>query len=239
MKTVAVIQARHTSSRLPGKMLLPLCNIPVIAHIIARAQSVSEIDQVCVTIPEGEAQRPLADYIGTLDNIHLSRGPEENLLRRFAVAATETKADTVIRLWGDCPAIDPALIQHLLREFHIAKTDWAYLSDDSGYPLGNECQVFDTHVLQAADQEVASAQDKEFVHTYLEKNEVRFSCRKVYRDRMPSKQVNRPQLLLDTATDYSNLCQIFEALYLTSPVFGVSNVERFAKVRPELFQSTS
>lgn len=239
MTTVAVIQARHTSTRLPGKMLLPLSNVPVISHIIARAQSVSEIDQICVTIPEGEAQKPLADYISMLDNVHLSRGPEENLLRRFAIAAKQTNTDIVIRLWGDCPAIDPAVIQHLLSTFHTMKTDWTYLSDNSGYPLGNECQVFNTWALHAADKEATSKKDQEFVHTYLENNADRFTCSKVYRDGTPSKQINRPQILLDTASDYANLCKIFEALYLISSIFNVAEVEKLAASKPELFRPAS
>ncbi len=239
MTTVAIIQGRHTSSRLPGKMTLPLCGIPVIEHIVERARNIPEIDRICVTIPEGDAQAPLAEFIQTLKDVHLSRGPEENLLRRFVIAATETGADRVVRLWGDCPAIDPAVIQHLLRAWDTANTDWAYLSDDSGYPLGNECQAFDAQALLTADHEVTNIQDQEYVHTYLENNADRFSCCKVYRDGTPSKQTNRPQILLDTAFDYENLCRIFEALYPASPVFGVSEVEKLANARPELFRPAS
>jgi len=239
MKTVAIIQARHTSSRLPGKMLLPLAGVPVIQHIIQRVRSVPEINQICVTIPDGNDQAPLASYIEAQDDIHLSRGPEENLLRRFAIAATETNADHVVRLWGDCPAIDPVVIQHLLSAWDSANTDWAYVSDDSGYPLGNECQAFDAQVLLTADREVTSIRDQEYVHTYLEDHADRFTCSKVYRDGAPSKPLNRPQILLDTADDYENLCQIFEALYPASSVFGVASVEKLAHAKPELFRTVS
>lgn len=239
MKTVAVIQARHTSSRLPGKMLLPLCNIPVIAHIIARAQSVSEIDQVCVTIPEGEAQRPLADYIGTLDNIHLSRGPEENLLRRFTIAAEQTSADFVTRLWGDCPAIDPAVIRQLILTFRAEQTDWAYLSDKSAYPLGYECQAFRAHVLTTADREVTEAYDQEALHTFLNKHPERFSKTDIWKDDVPDQCPSELQILLDTNEDYKKLCVIFEMLYPSASLFGLDEIEALAKRRPELFTAAS
>ena len=235
MTTVAVIQARHTSTRLPGKMLLPLCNVPVISHIIARAQSVSEIDQICVTLPEGVAQKPLADYIGTLENVHLSRGPEKNLLRRFAIAAEQTSAEIVIRLWGDCPAIDPTVIRQLIQNFHNEQTDWAYLSDQSGYPLGYECQAFRTHVLTKADREVTDAFDKEALHTFLNKYPERFSRTNIWRDDIPEQCPSELQILLDTDQDYKKLCAIFEALYPSSSLFGLSDVIKLVAQHPELF----
>lgn len=239
MKTVAVIQARHTSSRLPGKMLLPLCNIPVIAHIIARAQSVSEIDQICVTIPEGDAQRPLAEYIGMLDNIHLSRGPEENLLRRFTIAAEQTSADIVIRLWGDCPAIDPAVIRQLILTFRSEQTDWAYLSDKSGYPLGYECQAFRAHVLAAADREVTKAYDQEALYTFFENYPERFSRTDIWKSNDQNQQPIKMEILLDTAEDYKKLCIIFEALYPSSSLFGYADIIKLAVQRPEVFSDIS
>lgn len=239
MTTVAVIQARHTSTRLPGKMLLPLCNVPVITHIIARAQSVSEIDQICVTIPEGEAQRPLADYIGTLENVHLSRGPEENLLRRFAIAAEQTSADIVIRLWGDCPAIDPAVIRQLILNFQVEQTDWAYLSDQSGYPLGYECQAFLAHVLATADRDVTNAFDQEALHTFLNKHPELFSRTNIWKDNIPEQYPSELQILLDTDQDYKKLCAIFGALYPASPLFGLADVIKLAAQHPELLSKVS
>jgi len=235
MTTVAVIQARHTSTRLPGKMLLPLCKVPVISHIIARAQSVSEIDQICVTIPEGAAQKPLADYIGTLDNVHLSRGPEENLLRRFAIAAEQTNANIVIRLWGDCPAIDPAVMRHLILNFQAEQTDWAYLSDKSGYPLGYECQAFRAHVLATADRGVTDAFDQEALHTFLNKHPDHFSRTNIWKDDIPGQSPSKLQILLDTDEDYKKLCAIFEALYPSSSLFGLADVIKLAAQHPELF----
>lgn len=238
MTTVAVIQARHTSTRLPGKMLLPLCNVPVITHIIARAQSVSEIDQICVTIPEGEAQRPLADYIGTLENVHLSRGPEENLLRRFAIAAEQTSADIVIRLWGDCPAIDPAVIRQLILNFQVEQTDWAYLSGESGYPLGYECQAFRAHVLATVNQEATEAFDQEALHTFLNKYPERFSKTNIWKDDVPGQCSSELQILLDTGEDYKKLCAIFELLYPSTSLFGLDEITVLARRRPELFTAT-
>ncbi len=235
MTTVAIIQARHTSTRLRGKMILPLAGIPVIEHIVRRAQSVREIDSVCVTIPEGPAQAPLDDVIRTIGDVHVSYGPDENLLRRFARAARETGADVVVRLWGDCPAIDPDAIRHLLRTFRTSGADWAYLSDQSGYPLGYECQAYKASALNSADNEVHDISDQEYVHTFFQRHPARFQFADVKRPGTDHIIPSPLQLLLDTKGDYLKLGKIFERLYPVSAIFGLSDVEKLAGTEPSLF----
>ena len=233
MNTVAVIQARHTSTRLPGKMLLPLAGMPVIEHIVRRARAVPAIDHICVSIPDGDAQAPLADFIETLEGVHLSRGPEEHLLTRFAIAAAETGADVIVRLWGDCPAIDPSLIRVMLDTFNASKADWAYLNDKSGYPLGNECQAITREMLDIATAEATSPNDLEAVHTYLDRDPARFLKCSILRP-AADRQSNR-QMLLDTAEDYRKLSVIFAALYPANPLFGLTETEALAEQEPVLF----
>jgi len=233
MTTVAIIQARHTSSRLPGKMTLPLAGIPVIEHIVRRIRTVGGIDKICVSIPEGPTQTPLADVIGTLDDVYLSRGPEDHLLTRFAIAASETAADVVVRLWGDCPAVDPVLVEGAIGTFFAEAPDWTYLSDQSGYPLGNENQVIARAALDTAAAEVTGDDDLEAVHTWLVKHPERFRRLDI---RRPGTTGPSPfQMLLDTADDYAKLCKVFEALYPANPTFGVADVEVLAEVVPALF----
>ncbi|MGJ3258682.1 MAG: cytidylyltransferase domain-containing protein [Rhodospirillales bacterium] len=234
MTTVAVIQARHTSTRLPGKMILPLAGLPVIAHPVRRAQAAPGVDKVCVTIPEGDAQAPLAGAVERLDGVHLSRGPEEHLLTRFVIAARETGADIVIRLWGDCPAVDPALVGLALDSFRAEKPDWAYLNDKSGWPLGSECQVLARGLLETADAEVTDEKDLEYVHSWFDRQPERFRKLEITR---PGGAGQHPlEVLLDTEADYARLGKIFERLYPLNPLFGMADVETLATEAPELFQ---
>jgi spore coat polysaccharide biosynthesis protein SpsF len=234
MTTVAVIQARHTSTRLPGKMILPLAGLPVIAHPVRRAQAAPGIDKVCVTIPEGDAQAPLADAVEKLDGVHLSRGPEEHLLTRFVIAARETGADIVVRLWGDCPAVDPALVGLALDRFRAEKPDWAYLNDKSGWPLGSECQVLARALLETAAAEVTDEKDLEYVHPWFDRHPERF--RKLALTRSANPAPSPLEMLLDTEADYAKLCKIFERLYPLNPLFGMADIETLAAGEPDLFQ---
>lgn len=239
MTTVCVIQARHTSTRLPGKMILPLCDVPVIEHIINRARSVADIDRICVTIPEGDAQAPLADFLARFRDVHISRGPEEHLLTRFAIAADETGADVIVRLWGDCPAIDPAVIRQLLGTFSEEGTDWAYLSGKSGYPLGYECQAIRAAALQSANREAVDLADLEYLHSYFDRFPERFSKSDIRRPGFTGDTTNPLQMLLDTHEDYRNLQTIFATLYPDNPMFGLSEVEVLAAKEPSLFAASS
>ena len=102
MTTVAIIQARNTSKRLPGKVVLPLAGVPVVTHIAERMKMTDGVDVVCVAIPDGPGQAPLAELVESLDGVILARGPEDDILRRFAIAAEQTHADIVLRLFADC-----------------------------------------------------------------------------------------------------------------------------------------
>ena len=108
MTTVAVIQARMTSRRIPGKVMLPLAGKPIVYRIVERLRYIPSIDRICVSVPDGDTQEELVAFVGRLAGVELTRGPEEDILSRFAIAARGTGADTVCRFWGDCPAIDPA-----------------------------------------------------------------------------------------------------------------------------------
>jgi spore coat polysaccharide biosynthesis protein SpsF len=235
MNTVAVIQARHTSTRLPGKMLLPLAGKPVIEHIIDRARCVAGIDEVCVTIPHGEAQKPLEIFLMSLNNVRLSRGPDDDLLRRFARAAHKTDAEVVVRLWGDCPAIDPTVIDHLLNEFYSNGADWAYLNDKSGYPLGYECQAYKRDALRVANLEVTDPTEREFIHSYFLRHPMRYKYANVTRHCHGPVTPSTLQLLLDTPSDYCKLVEVFDRLYGHSPAFGLTDIEMLAKSMPSLF----
>lgn len=235
MTTVAIIQARHTSSRLPGKMNLPLAGIPVIEHIVRRVGDIEEVDRICVTIPEGSAQAPLADVIGSIDGVHISRGPEENLLARFTIAAHETDADVIVRLWGDCPAVDPVLVRHALNAFKREKADWAYLSDKSGWPLGSECQIIKRDTLDTANAEACTATDLEIITPWLDARPEHFRKLSVVR---PGATGQSPlEILLDTGADYTKLCKIFDRLYPHNPLFGMNDIERLAADDPALFRA--
>lgn len=112
MRTVAIVQARLGSTRLPRKVLADLGGRPMIAHTLERAVAIPGIDEVVLAIPFGETA--LAE-VGRSVGAMVVEGPEADVLARVLWAAEQTQADVIVRLTGDCPLIDPFLADRLLR----------------------------------------------------------------------------------------------------------------------------
>lgn len=109
MTTVAIIQARTGSSRLPGKVLLPLLGEPLLTRVVRRVGRADRLDKVVVattTQPADDAIVSLAEREGW----PVERGSETDLLNRYVQAARRHRADVVVRITSDCPLIDPRLI---------------------------------------------------------------------------------------------------------------------------------
>jgi len=227
----AIIQARYNSTRLPGKALLPLADRPVLGHIVERARRIPGIDVVAVTVPDGPNQEPLIDFVGGIEGIRLSRGPEADLARRYRVAAGECGATTVVRLWADCPVLDPALTGALLAAARGAGMPFATIPLDSGYPEGVEAHVMTVEALAAADVEATATDERETIHLFFSRRPERFPA--LHFRRQPNRHALK--VLLDTPDDYRRLRQVFDILYPGNPAFGVAEVETLAAVRPELF----
>jgi len=233
MTAAAVIQARLTSTRLPGKVLLPLAGEPAIFQIVERLRRIASIDRICVSVPDGDAQQPLSQYVESLGDVRLTRGPEEDILRRLTMAAEATGADTVYRFWGDCPAVDPAVCNALIAIYHGDRLKFATIPDKSGYPGGYEFEIIDAVCLRAADAEIRDAAARHVFHDIFTAEPERFP--QFHLRRRPF--LSHLRLLLDTPDDYRRLAQIFSILYPENPAFGLAEVEALARQEPALFIS--
>ena len=109
MKTVAIIQARLGSQRLPGKVLRQICGKPMIERVHQRVQRCESIDQTVVAISDSDADDPLAEYCQS-KAWNVVRGSENDVLSRYVLAAETFQADRVVRITSDCPLIDPQTV---------------------------------------------------------------------------------------------------------------------------------
>jgi len=233
MTATAVIQARLTSTRLPGKVMLPLAGEPVIFRIVERLRRIASIDQICVSVPDGDGQEPLLEYVESLVDVHLTRGPEEDILRRLTMASEATGADTVYRFWGDCPAIDPAVCDKLIAIYHRDKLTFATIPDKSGYPGGYEFEIVNAACLRAVDADIQDAEARHVFHNIFTAQPGRFP--QFHLRRRP--YLSHLRLLLDTPKDYQRLARIFSILYPAKSAFGLAEIKALARREPALFVS--
>lgn len=174
MKTVAIIQARMGSTRLPGKVLADLGGKPVLAWVVRAARAALGIDDVWVATSTATADDAVAVWCKA-NGISAHRGSESDVLDRYAGAAKASGAQIVVRLTADCPLLDPAVIAQTIRLRSMTGADYASNVDPPTWPDGLDCEVLAANALFAAAAEATRASDREHVTPFVRNNRDRFT----------------------------------------------------------------
>lgn len=174
MRVVLIIQARMSSRRLPGKMLLPLSGKPLIQVVCERAAQTKGIDDLIVATSDAPEDAPLADAVKAAGHA-VYRGSLDDVLARFLGAAKAKEADAAVRITGDCPLLDPDVIGAMVERFR--KGDLAYLSNISPptYPDGLDVEMVSVAALEAAAAETKEPFDREHVTPFVRTRPGRFA----------------------------------------------------------------
>ncbi|MHA1598170.1 MAG: aminotransferase class III-fold pyridoxal phosphate-dependent enzyme [Alphaproteobacteria bacterium] len=176
MTNLAIIQARMNSSRLPGKVLEDLGGKPVLAWVVDAARAIPGIDAVSVATTDSATDDAVAEYCAA-ENIICHRGPEDDVLARFVLAATAEDADVVMRLTADCPFLDPHVCGQVLALFGRTPADYVSNVDPPSWPDGLDCEVFSMAALLVADGAATTAHQREHVTPFIRHDRVRFDVR--------------------------------------------------------------
>ncbi|MDO9183409.1 MAG: glycosyltransferase family protein, partial [Bacteriovorax sp.] len=141
MKKIVTIEARMTSTRLPGKVLMPLLGKPVLERMVERIKRAKKIDGIVVATTINDADDLIVDLCNRL-NVSVFRGSEYDVLGRVLGAAEALAADIIIELTGDCPLIDPSHIDEMIDYYLEGQYDYASNRLELGLPDGFDVQVF-------------------------------------------------------------------------------------------------
>jgi glutamate-1-semialdehyde 2,1-aminomutase len=166
MKVVAIVQARMGSTRLPNKVMKPIGGVPMIELLLARLERAIEIDQIVLATSSDDRNLPLVEHVEKLGYVCV-RGSESDVLERYLLAARVAQADVVVRITGDCPLIDPCLVDSTIKKFKSARVDYLSNSAPATYPDGLDTEVFTLQALVRAGQESKEPFDHEHVTPYL------------------------------------------------------------------------
>jgi len=169
MTTIALIQARMGSNRLPGKVLRQIAGRPMIDWVLTRASRARSLDRVVLATSDHPRDDMLADHVRKL-GYEVTRGSESDVLDRFARAAEVTGADILVRITADCPLIDPDLIEAVVALRAREGVDYASNTDPASFPDGLDVEVFTASALVRAASGASLPQDREHVTPYLRRD---------------------------------------------------------------------
>ncbi len=228
-KVLAVIQARMESTRLPGKMLLPILGgkgaLEVMLGRVGRART---LDRVVVATTDTRSDDPLADLCERL-GFPFFRGSEDDVLDRYYQATRASgPADVVVRLTGDCPLHDPAVIDAVVRRFLKSEVDYACNTSPSTYPDGLDTEAFSFAALEKAWREAKLRSEREHVTPYFRNHPKIFRMCNVAHE----QDLSTLRWTLDEPSDLEFVRAVYS--YLRGRQFGMYDVLGLLEERPEL-----
>jgi len=229
----AIIQARMGSTRLPGKSMMNLAGKPVIRHVVRRVSLARSIDHVLVATTTDPGDDTLAACCNSA-GIDVFRGSPDDVLRRYRdamayLAANGVQADYIVRITGDCPLIDPAVIDRVVRAATKGQYDYASNTNPPTYPDGLDVEVMRASVLETAHINARLPSEREHVTPYIRNNE-HFSK---YNVRSPV-DYSSLRWTLDHEEDYRFFQSVYGHLYNEDEAFSMSDILDLLKVHPEI-----
>ena len=165
-RVIAVVQARMGSLRLPGKVLRTIDGTALIDLLLDRLIGAKLLDDIVVATSDQPADDKLAVHLMNRKT-HVFRGSEMDVMARYMGAAKEYAATIIVRITGDCPLVDPALVDHCVASFVAGKVDYLSNSRSPTYPDGLDVEVFSFAALSKAFAETDNSYDREHVTPYL------------------------------------------------------------------------
>jgi spore coat polysaccharide biosynthesis protein SpsF len=227
MKVVAIIQARMSSTRLPGKVLMPLAGKPVLAHVVQRSQACRQVDEVVVATSADSSDDALEQWCAH-NQVHCYRGSLNDVLDRYYQAAKLHGADAIVRITADCPAIDSHTVDEVIQGFIQGGFEFYGLSGE--FPDGLDCTVFSFRAIEKAWQEAKLPSEREHVGPYIEKNPLLFKNGGLKK----YTGLSHMRWTLDEPRDYEFLCQVFDQLAHQDKLFTAEDVLALLNEQPEL-----
>ena len=227
---VAIVQARMTSTRLPGKIMRPIDGRPMLWYQLQRMRLARRLDRIVIATTTNQTD----DVVVRFCEEHACdfwRGPEADVLARYAGAARAFGAATIVRLTSDCPLLDPQLIDAAVERFAGASGACDYLSNmlPPTFPYGQAVEVFTAAALEAADREATDPAEREHVTPFIYWRPARFRLQSL----TMSPDLSGHRWTVDAPEDFELVSRLLGTLYASRPGFAIADVLDVLAVHPE------
>ncbi len=228
MKTVAIVQARVGSQRFPDKVMKSIGGTPLIEVLLLRLARAKQIDEIVLATSQERKNGPLAEHVQQLGHM-VYRGSENDVLDRYYHAAKLAGANIVVRITGDCPLVDPELVDSVVGAFRAGDVDYATNTDPPTYPDGLDVEVFSFVALEAAWREAKRPYEREHVTPYLRESGKFRTLRLRH-----GEDLSAERWTVDEPVDFAVVDAVFGYFHPRTD-FGWPEVLELRRARPELF----
>jgi glutamate-1-semialdehyde 2,1-aminomutase len=228
MKVIALVQARMGSTRLPNKVMKPIGGIPMIELLLSRLTRAKEVDQIVVATSVDVRNQPLVEHVRKL-GYTCEQGSENDVLDRYVQAARAHKADVVVRITGDCPLVDPELVDEVIRRFKAANVDYFSNVSPPTFPDGLDIEVCTFKALEQSSQITSKPYDREHVTPHLRESG-KFSTAAMRH----SQDLSALRWTVDEPADFAVIERVFFYFYPRTD-FTWGEVLNLQRQQPDIF----
>ena len=221
------------SSRLPGKTLAAVLGRPMLEVLIERVRRARRVDEIVVATTDHPADQPIEDLARRL-GVGCYRGSSDDVLERVLRAAQAHQADLIVELTGDCPLLDPEVIDRVIALFLSGEYDYVSNVLTRTYSRGLDTQIFPVRVLEEVAALTQDPADRENVSLYIYEHPERYRLGNL--EAPPELRHPEFRLTVDTAQDLGLIREIYQRLYPAKPDFSLADVISLLQQAPQLLE---
>ncbi len=234
-KIVIVVQARMSSSRLPGKVMLPILGKSLLYRMIERVQMIKHQAEIVVATSTDTRDDVIETEAATI-GVPCYRGSLDNCLDRHYQAGKKHEADIVIKIPSDCPLIDPRIIDDVLTFYfdHPGQYDFVSNLHPATFPDGNDVEIMTMDCLEKTQKEANRPLELEHTTPYIWENPGKFKIANIgWSTGLDYSMSHR--FTIDYPEDYQFIKRVYEELYPAKADFSCDDILALLKVKPEIY----
>lgn len=234
--TLIVVQARMSSSRLPGKVMMPVLGKTLLYRMIERLKMISHKAKIVIATSE-ERSDDIIEQEAVLAKVPCFRGSLNNLLDRHYQAAKLYNADIVLKIPSDCPLIDSRVVDQVLNFYFDHEGEYDFVSNlhPATFPDGNDVEIMTMACIEKAWKEADKPMELEHTTPYIWENPDKFRIANVsWKTGLDYSMSHR--FTIDYEADYQFICRVFEELYPEKPDFSCEDIIELLERKPEIYE---
>jgi spore coat polysaccharide biosynthesis protein SpsF len=236
-RMVGIVESRMSSRRLPGKNLRPILERPMLARLLERLRRSRVLAEVIIATSDDPSDDPI-EQLARREGVGCHRGSLEDVLSRVLGAARAARADAIVEITGDCPLVDPGIVDAAARRLQQGDVDYvANILNRLTFPIGLDVQVYRTDLLEETAGLTQDPYDRVNVTPYIYHHAERYRIVNL----VAPPALHRPgyRLCVDHAEDLALVSAIYETLYPGNPAFSAADVVQFLDANPALLGGNS